>query len=231
MSNDRCPIERALRDAYAAGCATAQERSLFTALQYSEREAPKLRAVLEARALCGEAWRPFETPHPSGVFRLLVEDTVKGTETRIYACTMGYPDGEPCFMVGIGSGFQPLHKSWRVIGWLPLDSDVRITKASEQHKPTTGNWIAADDVNRLVREIDVALNGEDGAAQQASLCDIAAQVKRAAREHAAHGNAALAHISNALDDLDSSPDQRPVPLLQEAMYHIRAMLWGNREPT
>lgn len=30
---------------------------------------------------------------------------------------------------------------------------------------------------RLVRELDVALNGEDGAAQQASLCDIVAQVK------------------------------------------------------
>ena len=43
-----------------------------------------------------------------------------------------------------------------------------------------GNWIAADDVRRLTREIDVALNGEAGAAPQASLCDIAAQVKRAA---------------------------------------------------
>ena len=42
-------------------------------------------------------------------------------------------------------------------------------------------WIAADDVNRLVREIDVALNGVD-AAPQAKLCDIAAQVGKAARE-------------------------------------------------
>jgi len=39
-----------------------------------------------------------------------------------------------------------------------------------------------------------------------------------------HGNSALAHISNALDDLESSPDQRPVPLLNEAMFHIHAML-------
>lgn len=41
------------------------------------------------------------------------------------------------------------------------------------------------DHRRLVRELDVALNGEDGAAQQASLCDIVGQVKaegiRAAR--------------------------------------------------
>jgi len=44
-----------------------------------------------------------------------------------------------------------------------------------------GGWIAADDLNRLVREIDVAINGVD-AAPQAKLCDIAAQVKKAARE-------------------------------------------------
>lgn len=42
--------------------------------------------------------------------------------------------------------------------------------------PQHGNWIAADDVKRLVREMDVAINGEAGAARQASLCDIAAQV-------------------------------------------------------
>ena len=33
------------------------------------------------------------------------------------------------------------------------------------------------DHKRLVRELDVALNGEEGAAKQASLCDILAQVK------------------------------------------------------
>lgn len=35
----------------------------------------------------------------------------------------------------------------------------------------------ADDVDRLVRELDVLLNGEAGAAAQASLCDIVAQVR------------------------------------------------------
>lgn len=34
------------------------------------------------------------------------------------------------------------------------------------------------DHRRLVRELDVLINGEDGAAEQASLCDIVAQVKR-----------------------------------------------------
>ncbi len=34
------------------------------------------------------------------------------------------------------------------------------------------------DHRRLVRELDVALNGEHGAAKQASLCDLIAQVKQ-----------------------------------------------------
>ena len=48
--------------------------------------------------------------------------------------------------------------------------------------PVAGNWIAADDVDRLVRELDVALSGEADAAPQASLCDIVALVKKAARD-------------------------------------------------
>ena len=45
-----------------------------------------------------------------------------------------------------------------------------------------------------------------------------------------HGDKALAHISNALDDLDSSPDQRAVPLLNEAMHHVRQMLAAVLQP-
>uniref|UniRef100_A0A6M3MHP8 Uncharacterized protein n=1 Tax=viral metagenome TaxID=1070528 RepID=A0A6M3MHP8_9ZZZZ len=48
-----------------------------------------------------------------------------------------------------------------------------------QQAPTNGNWVAADDVQRLVRELDVALNGKEGAAVQASLCDVVAQVRSA----------------------------------------------------
>jgi len=35
-----------------------------------------------------------------------------------------------------------------------------------------------EDKRRLVRELDVVLNGEAGAAKQASLCDLVAQVKK-----------------------------------------------------
>lgn len=43
---------------------------------------------------------------------------------------------------------------------------------------------------RLVRELDVLLNGEEGAAKQASLCDIVGQVKR---EVQTRGHALLSH--------------------------------------
>lgn len=43
-----------------------------------------------------------------------------------------------------------------------------------------GSWVAADDVYRMTREIDVALNGEDRAAARPTLADICAQVVREA---------------------------------------------------
>ena len=46
--------------------------------------------------------------------------------------------------------------------------------------PTVGNWIAAEEVDRLVRDLEVALHGEADAAPQASLCDIVGLAKAAA---------------------------------------------------
>jgi hypothetical protein len=54
--------------------------------------------------------------------------------------------------------------------------------AAVDAEPQTGSWVAADDVYRMAREIDVALNGEAGAAKRPALCDVTAQIKRAARE-------------------------------------------------
>ena len=44
-----------------------------------------------------------------------------------------------------------------------------------------------------------------------------------------HAGAALAHLSNALDDLQYSPDQRPVPLIREAMWHVQQMQASDAE--
>lgn len=38
-------------------------------------------------------------------------------------------------------------------------------------------WYAAGDVDGLVRELDVLINGEEGAADQAQLCDVVAQLR------------------------------------------------------
>lgn len=43
-----------------------------------------------------------------------------------------------------------------------------------------------DDHKRLVRELDLAFNGEHGAAPQASLCDIVGQLKSMRREAVAN---------------------------------------------
>lgn len=43
-------VRRALRDAFVAGCEAVDARSLFTAGQWADREAPKLAPVLRALA-------------------------------------------------------------------------------------------------------------------------------------------------------------------------------------
>lgn len=76
----------------------------------------------------------------------------------------------------------------------------------------TGNWINADDVSRLARDLDVALHGEDGAASQAALCDVVGLVKEAARKlgrpvlAAQAAPAAVAvpdDVASALDRMDA----------------------------
>lgn len=54
--------------------------------------------------------------------------------------------------------------------------------AATQPEPTSGNWIAAESVHRLARELDVAMNGEAGAASAPSLCDVVAQAVRLFRQ-------------------------------------------------
>lgn len=49
-NEQRDEIELYLRDAYAAGCHSAQSRSMVTAMEYAHREAPKLRAIVKPTA-------------------------------------------------------------------------------------------------------------------------------------------------------------------------------------
>lgn len=45
------------------------------------------------------------------------------------------------------------------------------------------SWVNADDVRRLTHELDVAMNGEAGAAPAPSLCDVVAQASSVARKY------------------------------------------------
>lgn len=60
---------------------------------------------------------------------------------------------------------------------------LRAEIARLREVPTTGGWIPAAAVQRAARALDVALNGADGAARQAALVDIVAQVEAHARQH------------------------------------------------
>jgi len=85
--------------------------------------------------------------------------------------------------------------------------------AGVQHhaRVLTQSWVTADSTE-LKNALEAAVLS---LAQQPAAVD-GAMVER-------HTDAALAHMSNALDDLDSNPDQRPVPLIREAMEHLREL--------
>lgn len=78
------------------------------------------------------------------------------------------------------AGASTLREVIAAAGLNPDDIALEILRAAEV-EPLTGNWISADDVDRLTRIVDVALNGEDGAARAPKLCDIASQCANEAR--------------------------------------------------
>lgn len=71
----------------------------------------------------------------------------------------------------VWAGFRP-HARAAIAAMRPTLSE------GECHCPEHGSWVSKADQDRLVRELDVLLNGEHGAAKQASLCDIVGQVAR-----------------------------------------------------
>lgn len=94
----------------------------------------------------------------------------------------------------MASNYSPKHS------WDRLDADAcargaaeiealrdHIASAAPQAQqpsaaPAFGRWINADDVDRLVHALDVAFNGEAGAAPQACLCDVVSQIEREAND-------------------------------------------------
>lgn len=75
----------------------------------------------------------------------------------------------------VGAPFRPAWCDPTMNAKALADRDGSILRRAADEIKSLRAWHA--DTQRLVRELDVALNGEDGAAKQASLCDIVAQVK------------------------------------------------------
>lgn len=81
------------------------------------------------------------------------------------------------------------------------------------------------DHNRLVRELDVLLNGEAGAAQQASLCDIVAQIRRE-RAKEVDGQNVPVHLVRSPGSIcweDISGESLEFCRAQPAEYEIRTL--------
>ena len=95
-------------------------------------------------------------------------------------------------------------RAWKAWTEAPRTDGVGVASHTPQadSATTSGNWVSADDVNRLVRELDVALNGKAGAAAQASLCDVVAQVRLDA---AKRGQPLLAPQADSQPALHSEP--------------------------
>ena len=71
--------------------------------------------------------------------------------------------------------------------------------ARDAAEPESGHWYAAEDIDRLVRELDVLINGEAGAAKQAKLCDIVAQVRRARASEPPDAILAIEELKNLVN--------------------------------
>jgi hypothetical protein len=78
------------------------------------------------------------------------------------------------------------------------------------------------DKRRLTRDLDVALHGEDGAAQQASLCDLIEPAKELrAQVRALEGE--RIQVQNSLTD-DDIPTSEPLSLMVQDARHLRTQL-------
>lgn len=95
-------------------------------------------------------------------------------------------------MVGVLQDTVHEHRG-RVVSTRPIKAQPDDWASIEDYKVTI------DDYRRLTRELDIALNGNN-AAEQASLCDIVAQVKATKRESINFG-ALAAHVASGLGAL------------------------------
>jgi hypothetical protein len=97
---------------------------------------------------------------------------------------------------------QSVWPNWKnTLEWLDEADQSEIASLRSQLEGYK-EW--AEDYKRLVKDIDVSINGEDGAAKQASLCDLVGPIEKlvsqliVAREEAADYRKALEEISRGI---------------------------------
>jgi hypothetical protein len=91
-----------------------------------------------------------------------------------------FPDN----FIMVDSNFTTEARAWRIaLGW-PSEEEIERAKRNGHRAVLLTIDVnnetakAADEVDVLVQQLDVLLNGTEGAARQASLCDIVAQVAK-----------------------------------------------------
>lgn len=71
---------------------------------------------------------------------------------------------------------------------MEYEDEKQFVERGMQASFNQGTWVPAEEIKALVRQLDVLLNGEAGAAKQATLDDLVIQVRRIVSDK---GNCAL----------------------------------------
>jgi len=114
-----------------------------------------------------------------------------------------YPSN-PLSGYGIVNADEAYHKGMEIGIWGALQQ-LQPTSPNKASQPTDNAGVTAEDYEevmsdhkRLVRELDEIMNGKDGMAQQASLCDLVVQAKDIFTQHTA---TQMPSVVKALQDM------------------------------
>ena len=123
-----------------------------------------------------------------------------------------------------------------VCGVLVRKEDGRIAAVDEHGRVT---WLgdeqpSSEDHKSLVRRLDIALNGIERAAKQASLCDIVAQVEKASRAQGGQVAEPVAWASPLPDGTEQVTKELPeridgvVP--KDYQWYVRPLVYADAQP-
>ncbi|QIB08968.1 hypothetical protein GZ982_30195 (plasmid) [Pseudomonas fluorescens] len=120
-----------------------------------QSRSPDTKAIEQAER-GGYVWVPFLVPDQPAPVAMVLPERKVGNPHNSHDWDEGYADG-----------------------WAGYEAELKRLNQALDGAPASAveSWYAAADIDALVRELDVLLNGE-GAAPQAKLCDLVAQVKR-----------------------------------------------------